>query len=55
MCACSLETRDEPEARRQRTLPEFLELMDDYRPVVPDAVISYYLQRNGFECEDVRM
>ena len=30
----SLARRDDVDERREKTLPEFLELMDDYRPVV---------------------
>lgn len=29
--------------------------MDDYKPIIPDEVAAYYLQRVGFECTDVRV
>ena len=26
-----------------------------YRPIIPDEVVAYYLQRVGFECNDIRV
>lgn len=61
------------EARKDRTLAEFLLMLDEYDPLVrriryrrclpfdspvlqiPNEVTDYYLQRVGFECEDVRL
>ncbi|KAL6304586.1 transcription initiation factor IID TAF10 subunit [Sparassis latifolia] len=43
------------EARKDRSLAEFLLMLDDYEPLVPNEVTDYYLQRVGFECEDVRL
>ncbi|KAI0923799.1 hypothetical protein AcV5_009249 [Taiwanofungus camphoratus] len=43
------------EARKDRTLAEFLLMLDDYEPLIPNEVTDYYLQRVGFECEDVRL
>jgi len=43
------------DARKDRTLAEFLLMLDDYEPLVPNEVTDYYLQRVGFECEDVRL
>ncbi|KAG1881284.1 transcription initiation factor TFIID 23-30kDa subunit-domain-containing protein [Suillus subluteus] len=43
------------EARKDRTLAEFLVMLDDYEPLIPNEVTDYYLQRVGFECEDVRL
>ncbi|SJL03576.1 related to transcription initiation factor TFIID [Armillaria ostoyae] len=44
------------DARKDRTLAEFLLMLDDYEPlVIPNEVTDYYLQRVGFECEDVRL
>lgn len=47
---------DIPEfTRRDKTLEEILEMMDDNPPIIPDAVIDYYLVKNGFECTDTRI
>ena len=61
------------EARKDRTLAEFLLMLDEYEPLVhrfsssrrpnldspisqiPNEVTDYYLQRVGFDCEDVRL
>ncbi|KAI8812619.1 transcription initiation factor TFIID 23-30kDa subunit-domain-containing protein [Cladochytrium replicatum] len=42
-------------ARKDRSLAELLLLMDDYSPIIPDAVTDYYLSRSGIECDDVRL
>ncbi|KAH8925772.1 hypothetical protein BT69DRAFT_1216139 [Atractiella rhizophila] len=38
-----------------RTLADLLLLMDEYRPIIPDSVTQYYLQRSGFDTSDVRI
>ncbi|KAJ7623372.1 transcription initiation factor TFIID 23-30kDa subunit-domain-containing protein [Roridomyces roridus] len=43
------------EARKDRTLAEFMLMLDEYEPLIPNEVTDYYLQRVGFECEDVRL
>ncbi|RXW14673.1 hypothetical protein EST38_g11177 [Candolleomyces aberdarensis] len=43
------------EARKDRTLADFMLMLDDYEPLIPNEVTDYYLQRVGFECEDVRL
>ncbi|KAI9464186.1 transcription initiation factor TFIID 23-30kDa subunit-domain-containing protein [Boletus coccyginus] len=43
------------EARKDRTLAEFLLMLDEYEPLIPNEVTDYYLHRVGFECEDVRL
>ncbi|KAF9644980.1 transcription initiation factor IID TAF10 subunit [Thelephora ganbajun] len=43
------------EVKKDRTLAEFLLMLDDYEPLIPSEVTDYYLQRVGFECEDVRL
>ncbi|KAJ7077908.1 transcription initiation factor TFIID 23-30kDa subunit-domain-containing protein [Mycena belliarum] len=43
------------EARKDRTLAEFMLMLDEYDPLIPNEVTDYYLQRVGFECEDVRL
>ncbi|KAF9005898.1 transcription initiation factor IID TAF10 subunit [Cyathus striatus] len=43
------------EARKDRTLAEFMLMLDEYEPLIPNEVTDYYLQRVGFDCEDVRL
>ncbi|KAG0742845.1 hypothetical protein G6F57_006536 [Rhizopus arrhizus] len=42
-------------ANREKTMAEFLSLMDNYAPIIPDAVTDYYLSKSGFDCDDVRI
>ncbi|KAI8056795.1 transcription initiation factor TFIID 23-30kDa subunit-domain-containing protein [Syncephalis plumigaleata] len=51
----SLSRREEEMLRRDRTLAETLLLMDNCRPIIPDAVTDYYLSRAGLDCQDVRI
>ncbi|AMD19007.1 HBR106Wp [Eremothecium sinecaudum] len=47
---------DIPEfTRKDKTISEILDLMVDNPPIIPDAVIDYYLTKDGFECTDVRV
>ncbi|EJS42335.1 taf10p [Saccharomyces arboricola H-6] len=41
--------------RKDKTLEEILEMMDDTPPIIPDAVVDYYLTKNGFSLADVRV
>ncbi|KAJ3733630.1 transcription initiation factor IID TAF10 subunit [Lentinula guzmanii] len=43
------------DARKDRTLAEFMLMLDDYEPLIPNEVTDYYLQKVGFECEDPRL
>ncbi|GAC96448.1 hypothetical protein PHSY_004028 [Pseudozyma hubeiensis SY62] len=47
--------REEEEARKDRTLAEFMQLLDGYTPLIPDQVTDFYLEKVGFECRDVRL
>ncbi|WWC91025.1 uncharacterized protein L201_005965 [Kwoniella dendrophila CBS 6074] len=47
--------REEELARRDRSLVEFLGMLDGYKPLIPEEVTEYYLQRSGFECSDPRL
>ncbi|KAJ1975597.1 hypothetical protein H4R35_003074 [Dimargaris xerosporica] len=40
---------------KEMNLAEFLLTMDENQPLIPDAVTDYYLERTGFECDDVRI
>ncbi|KAF9560001.1 Transcription initiation factor TFIID subunit 10 [Mortierella alpina] len=52
----ALQSRKEEELnRKDRTLAEFLPMMETYNPIIPDAVTDYYLSRTGFDCDDVRI
>ena len=37
------------------TLAAFLAKMDEYEPILPDAVTRYYLERAGFQATDDRV
>ncbi|THH33386.1 hypothetical protein EUX98_g854 [Antrodiella citrinella] len=43
------------DAQTDKTLAEFLLMLDDYEPLIPNEVTDYYLQRVGFECDDPRL
>ncbi|ORY79917.1 transcription initiation factor TFIID 23-30kDa subunit-domain-containing protein [Protomyces lactucae-debilis] len=38
-----------------RTLKDFLKILDTHAPIIPDAVTDYYLSQAGFECDDPRV
>lgn len=50
-----LARRADEEARKNRSLADFLLMLDGYEPLIPDEVIDFYLERAGFECEDIRL
>ncbi|CCE93295.1 Taf10p TDEL_0F04840 [Torulaspora delbrueckii] len=41
--------------KKDKTLDDILQLVEDSPPIIPDAVIDYYLMKNGFDCADVRV
>ncbi|KAF8141637.1 transcription initiation factor TFIID 23-30kDa subunit-domain-containing protein [Boletus edulis] len=43
------------DARKDRTLAEFLLMLDEYEPLIPNEVTDYYLQRVGFDSNDIRL
>ncbi|KAJ3009616.1 Transcription initiation factor TFIID subunit 10 [Thoreauomyces humboldtii] len=47
--------QDRETVKKDRSLAELLLMMDEYKPVIPDAVTDYYLSRSGFACSDVRV
>lgn len=55
MSALFAQRREEEAARRDRSLAEFLVMLDGYKPLIPEEVTEYYLQRAGFDCQDPRL
>lgn len=41
--------------RRDRSLKELLESMDEFAPIIPDAVTDFYLSKAGFHTTDQRV
>lgn len=41
--------------KKDKKLGELLLMLDDYKPLIPDEVTDHYLQKSGFECDDVRL
>ncbi|KAI9329657.1 transcription initiation factor TFIID 23-30kDa subunit-domain-containing protein [Pilaira anomala] len=40
---------------KEREMAELLMTMDNYKAIIPDAVIDYYLNKTGFDCDDARI
>lgn len=38
-----------------KALSDFLVMMDNYAPIIPNSVTRYYLRRSGFDCPDDRV
>nr|ODN98913.1 hypothetical protein L204_02878 [Cryptococcus depauperatus CBS 7855] len=47
--------REEEIARRDRSLVELLAMLDGYKPLIPEEITEYFLQRSGFDCNDPRL
>ncbi|KAI8981553.1 transcription initiation factor IID TAF10 subunit, partial [Pilobolus umbonatus] len=43
------------EVDKEREMAELLMTMDNYTPIIPDAVIEHYLNKTGFDCDDARI
>lgn len=41
--------------QKEESLSALLLQMDDYAPLIPDAVTDYYLAKGGLQTEDVRL
>ncbi|KAI5804110.1 putative transcription initiation factor TFIID subunit [Peziza echinospora] len=44
-----------PVQRKDKNLKEFLNSMDEYAPIIPDAVTDYYLALSGLSTPDIRL
>ncbi|KAG2197213.1 transcription initiation factor TFIID 23-30kDa subunit-domain-containing protein [Mucor mucedo] len=40
---------------KEKEMAELLMTMDNYKAIIPDAVIDYYLNKTGFDCDDARI
>ncbi|RIB00279.1 putative TAF10-TFIID and SAGA subunit, partial [Gigaspora rosea] len=40
---------------KDRSLLEFLLLLDNFEPLIPDFVTEYYLNKSGIQCDDIRI
>ncbi|KAJ3293666.1 Transcription initiation factor TFIID subunit 10 [Blyttiomyces sp. JEL0837] len=47
--------KDIENEKREKTLADILLMMDDHAPLIPDAVTDYYLERSGFQTDDIRL
>ncbi|GAA6021623.1 hypothetical protein JCM10207_008088 [Rhodosporidiobolus poonsookiae] len=47
--------RDAEQDKKDLELAQLLDMMDDYKPIIPDEVTDFYLQRAGFDTNDVRV
>ncbi|GAA5873931.1 hypothetical protein JCM16303_002633 [Sporobolomyces ruberrimus] len=47
--------KEQEQEQRDLELSQLLEQMDEYNPIIPDEVTDYYLQRSGFDTNDVRV
>lgn len=43
------------EQQHDKELLELLQLLESSTPVIPDALLEYYMTRAGVECDDVRL
>lgn len=48
-------TNADPPGDPEQAILELLQSMETYRPVIPDAVLDYYLLKSGFNCQDIRV
>ncbi|POW12439.1 hypothetical protein PSTT_04503 [Puccinia striiformis] len=50
-----MSAKDQEIHQKDQELAQFLLKMEEYKPVIPDEVAAYYLQRVGFECTDIKV
>merc|ERR1711939_413551 len=60
--AAALDADGKPKSRKEREqdakdveLAKLLDLMDQWKPIIPDEVTDFYLQKAGFETSDPRI
>ncbi len=41
--------------QKEESLSNTLLLLDDFSPIIPDAVTDYYLKRGGLDTNDIRL
>ncbi|WFD41048.1 uncharacterized protein MJAP1_004041 [Malassezia japonica] len=51
----ALDPRATEEARKDRSLADMLRMLDQFSPLIPDEVTDFYLERAGFQSDDVRL
>jgi len=51
----SLSRKEEEFIRKDRSLLDFLLILDGFEPLIPDHVSEYYLSRSGASCDDIRV
>ncbi|POW17981.1 hypothetical protein PSTT_00021 [Puccinia striiformis] len=51
----AMSAKDQEIHQKDQELAQFLLKMEEYKPVIPDEVAAYYLQRVGFECTDIKL
>lgn len=42
-------------SRKDKSLQDILEFLDDQPPVIPDVIVDYYLKKNGLNLKDTRI
>ncbi|CAI2168226.1 6874_t:CDS:2 [Funneliformis geosporum] len=47
--------RKEEFIRKDLTLLDFLPILNNFEPLIPDHVSEYYLSRSGASCDDIRV
>ncbi|CAG8628276.1 9547_t:CDS:2 [Acaulospora morrowiae] len=50
-----LSRKEEEFLEKDRSLLEFLLLLDEFEPLIPELVTEYYFSRAGVQCDDVRV
>ena len=42
-------------ARSREAMEQLLVSLEDYQPTIPDELVTYYLNKTGFNCPDERV